>query len=125
MAAGELRSSAGVVAIVVALAACGGGTALVPAAEGDAERGAQVYGAACEACHGAAGDGTESGPPLVDSVYRASHHADAAFLLAVRRGVPQHHWRFGAMPAQEGVSNADVSDIIAFVRDLQRQAGID
>ncbi len=91
---------------------------------GDPARGADLYAATCAECHGPNATGSDSGPPLVDDIYRPNHHADSAFLLAVRRGVPQHHWRFGVMPPQEGLSDADVADITAYIRDLQRQAGI-
>jgi hypothetical protein len=32
------------------------------------------------------------GPPFIDALYRHGHHADAAFLLAARRGVRSNHW---------------------------------
>jgi hypothetical protein len=57
-------------------------------------------------------------------VYVPSHHSDASFYLAVKRGVPAHHWNFGNMPALPHVTEAEVTQIIAYVRWLQRQAGI-
>ena len=53
------------------------------------------------------------------------HDADAAFLLAVRRGVQQHHWRFGDMPPIEGLSDDDISAITAFVRSVQEEVGFE
>jgi len=38
--------------------------------------------------------------------------------------VKAHHWEFGNMPKIEGVSPADVEQIIRYIRWLQRQAGI-
>ena len=35
-----------------------------------------------------------------------------------------HHWEFGNMPKIEGVTPADVEQIIRYVRWLQREAGI-
>ena len=51
-------------------------------------------------------------------------YPDAAFLLAVRNGVRPHHWRFGPMPPIDGITDDDVDDIVAYVRGLQRDAGI-
>jgi len=45
-------------------------------------------------------------------------------VLAVKNGVRQHHWPFGSMPPIPGVSKAEVSQIIAYVRTLQRANGI-
>jgi mono/diheme cytochrome c family protein len=78
----------------------------------------------CSACHGVAGVGTEQGPPLVHRIYEPSHHGDAAFQLAVARGVRAHHWNFGDMQPVAGVTEAQVARIVAYVRWLQRQAGI-
>lgn len=47
-----------------------------------------------------------------------------AFVRAAREGVRAHHWRFGDMPPVEGVSDADLAGIIAFVREVQRANGI-
>lgn len=79
----------------------------------------------CSQCHGPAADGSASGPPLVHKIYEPSHHADAAFILAARNGVRAHHWRFGDMPPVEGVTDAVVLEIVAYVRWLQRQVGIE
>jgi mono/diheme cytochrome c family protein len=76
----------------------------------------------CARCHGVNAVGTDSGPPLVHDVYRASHHGDGAFELAVRNGVRAHHWRFGDMPPQPSVTPDDVRLITAYVRWLQMQA---
>lgn len=86
--------------------------------------GETAFDANCAQCHGRAALGTDQGPPLVHRVYEPSHHGDAAFRLAVQRGVRPHHWRFGPMPPVPGLSDADVDDIIAYVRWLQRKAGV-
>lgn len=112
-------------------AGCGGSTPPVTvsappftAPTGAITRGEVAFNATCAACHGPRGRGTTTGPPLVHDYYKPSHHADAAFLLAVRNGVVQHHWGFGNMPAQPQVTNAEVGDIVAYVRAIQREAGI-
>lgn len=65
------------------------------------------------------------GPPLVHKIYEPSHHGDAAFQVAAAQGVRAHHWRFGNMPPQDGVTAGDVTAIIAYVRELQRANGIE
>jgi mono/diheme cytochrome c family protein len=99
-------------------------TASTTAAAGDMVSGEALFKANCAQCHGIEATGTESGPPLVHQYYVPSHHADAAFLLAVRNGVRPHHWNFGAMPAIRGLSDDDVANIVAHVRSLQRSAGL-
>lgn len=57
-------------------------------------------------------------------IYEPGHHADGAFFLAAARGVRQHHWSFGDMPAVPDVTPQEVAAIIAYVRALQRANGI-
>ena len=78
----------------------------------------------CSPCHGVQAVGTAQGPPLVHKIYEPSHHADFAFQRAAAQGVKAHHWKFGNMPKIEGVTADDVTQIIAYIRWLQRQAGI-
>ena len=99
--------------------AVGGGT--VPA---ELEAGEAKFNAHCSACHGPQATGTQQGPPLVHKIYEPNHHGDAAFFRAAEFGVKAHHWEFGNMPKIEGVSPADVEQIIRYIRWLQRQAGI-
>jgi cytochrome c553 len=82
------------------------------------------FNAFCSPCHGAQGTGSAQGPPLVHKIYEPSHHADFAFQRAAAQGVKAHHWKFGNMPKIEGVTADDVTQIIGYVRWLQRQAGI-
>jgi len=112
------------------LAACGGsGTGggedlLAPDAELVAS-GAELYSNWCASCHGEDLRGTDRGPSHLSKVYEPGHHSDAAFLLAVRTGVIQHHWSFGPMPPIEGLTDSDVESIVAFVRDVQRREGFE
>ena len=86
--------------------------------------GATLFNLNCASCHGVRATGTQQGPPLVHQIYEPSHHADASFFRAAEFGTPAHHWGFGDMPPVEGISRADVSLIINYVRWLQREAGI-
>ena len=91
-----------------------------------AQIGRTAFEANCAACHGQNAAGVDgAGPPLVHKIYEPSHHGDESFQLAVAQGVRAHHWRFGNMQAVEGLTRADVSAIIAYVRELQRANGID
>lgn len=98
---------------------------LAPAAAAvEAGSGEALFLANCSRCHGAGALGTDQGPPLIHKYYEPSHHADDAFYAAVAQGVQSHHWNFGNMPPIPGVSQDDVGEIVAYVRALQRQAGI-
>ena len=90
----------------------------------DLEEGEVKFNNFCSRCHGPQGKGTTNGPPLVHKIYEPNHHADMAFQRAAAQGVRAHHWKFGNMPKINGVSPEDVSQIIAYIRWLQRQAGI-
>lgn len=124
-----VRRTALTVLALAVLAACEDGAGDGPggqaAAEVDVDRGAELFAANCAVCHGEAADGTAAGPPLVHEIYEPSHHSDAAFLIAVQRGVQPHHWDFGPMPPVSGLDAADVADITAWVRERQREAGIE
>jgi len=103
------------------VAAARGAIAEIPAeyAEGD-----RLYQRDCARCHGEDGLGSLSGPPLLHRIYQPTHHADAAFLLAVGTGVRAHHWGYGDMEALPGVSPEEVGQITSYIRWLQRGVGI-
>ena len=90
----------------------------------DLKEGEIKFNTLCARCHGSQGRGTDNGPPLVHKIYEPSHHADMAFQRAAAQGVRAHHWKFGNMPKIEGATPEDVTQIIGYVRWLQRQAGI-
>lgn len=89
------------------------------------EIGARAYETSCAQCHGANARGKAGvAPPLVHKIYEPSHHGDMAFVLAAQNGVRAHHWKFGNMPPVEGLTKAEVLNIVAYVRALQRKNGI-
>ena len=92
----------------------------------EAAMGRRAFEAFCADCHGTNAAGRDGlGPPLVHRIYEPGHHADMAFVLAVRNGVRSHHWRFGDMAPIEGLTDADIRHITRYVRELQHENGID
>ncbi|WP_442970573.1 c-type cytochrome [Roseovarius sp. D22-M7] len=91
----------------------------------EATIGKRAFEAKCAECHGADAAGQDGvAPPLIHRIYEPSHHSDEAFQLAVRTGVRAHHWPFGNMPPVEGLTRADVQYIVRYVREVQRENGI-
>ena len=90
-----------------------------------AQLGQTAFDAKCAACHGlnAAGN-VNAAPPLIHKIYEPSHHGDESFQRAVSQGVQAHHWRFGNMARVDGLTRADVTNIIAYIREVQRANGI-
>ena len=87
--------------------------------------GQTAFNAKCAACHGPTAGGIEgAGPPLVHVIYEPSHHADVAFFRAAEMGVRAHHWTFGNMPPVEGITRAEIGEIVAYLRAVQRANGI-
>lgn len=91
----------------------------------NAQIGKAVFETKCAACHGTNAAGQNGvAPPLVHKIYEPSHHSDEAFWVATQNGVRSHHWEFGDMPKVEGLTRGDVKMIAAYVRELQRNNGI-
>lgn len=87
--------------------------------------GKAAFEAKCAECHGQNAVGRVGlGPPLVHKIYEPGHHGDFAFVRAVEQGVTAHHWPFGNMPPRDGLTRSDIGNIIAYVRRLQRENGI-
>jgi mono/diheme cytochrome c family protein len=124
------RSAAAGFALVPLLAACERRPAVrsdfdpgpIPAGLAEGER---LFNDNCARCHGARAAGTDAGPPLVHVIYEPNHHADIAFQRAVALGVPAPHCCLGNMPPVPGVDEVAVERITAYVRWLQRAAGIE
>jgi cytochrome c len=91
----------------------------------NAQIGKLGYEAKCAACHGVNAAGQDGvAPPLVHIIYEPNHHGDESFQVAAALGVRGHHWRFGDMPPVVDINRADVTMIIAYIRELQRANGI-
>jgi mono/diheme cytochrome c family protein len=116
--------------VILVATGCGNGTAggadgIPPQDPALVAEGEVLYQATCAECHGSDLRGTDLGPSHLSKVYEPNHHADIAFLLAVQRGSPAHHWRFGDMAPVPGLTPEDVTAIVAFVRENQRVEGFE
>lgn len=98
-------------------------TTIIPELSEIAQQGELAYNATCVSCHGVNLAGTDKGPTFLHQVYVAGHHADMAFILAARRGVRAHHWRFGNMPPQPDISDEDLGAVITYIREIQAANG--
>ncbi len=126
----HVRTLAVTIAAVLLVAACGGDreNAGIGIAVQDPDlvaAGDPLYQATCALCHGIDLRGTDKGPSHLSVVYEPNHHADVSFVVAIRAGTRQHHWNFGNMASVEGLSDADITAIIAFVRENQRIEGFE
>lgn len=120
-----LRTLLVLLVVTLLVTACGAAGSDTPQAAPDPERGEELFAMNCAVCHGTAASGSAQGPPLVHVIYEPGHHPDELFHRAVQQGVAPHHWDYGPMPAIPGLDESDVDDIIAYVRGLQRDAGIE
>mgnify|MGYP001821691714 CR=1 FL=1 len=104
-----------VTTLAAATAACG-----QDASQSAAERGERAYRANCAACHGNDLDGTSLGPSLLGA--GTSALSDAGIRDVIRSGVADTGGEFGAMPGNTVLRDAQVTEIIQHVRDVQEQA---
>jgi mono/diheme cytochrome c family protein len=119
--------------VSLAMAACGSGSdpdtmegPEIPVQDADlVATGEPLYQANCASCHGTDLRGTDQGPPHLSIVYAPDHHGDQAFVLATKFGVQAHHWPYGPMQPVEGLSDDDITAIIAYVRESQRLNGFE
>jgi len=93
---------------------------VVPTLTAEQKLGQRNYADNCLICHGDFGLGTSNGPPFMHRVYETNHHGDGAFFNAAINGVRAHHWKFGAMTPVEGMSEAQIGPIVAYIRALQK-----
>jgi mono/diheme cytochrome c family protein len=87
--------------------------------------GKRAFDAVCAACHGENAAGVMgAGPTFISRIYEPAHHGDISWLNAPKNGVMSHHWPFGNMPPQKGLTQSDLKNLVAYVRELQRANGI-
>jgi len=94
-----------------------GGVAPPPyaSAPGNAQRGAQVYAAACASCHGPEGTGGERGGSIVDGSYLAlvSDQGLRTAVLVGRPALGMPDWRGGAK--SKSLTADDVADVVGWL----------
>lgn len=91
---------------------------------GNVVQGRSLFNKNCIQCHGQTLKGTAQGPSLLHPYYHPSHHADLTIYLAVYRGVQQHHWQFGDMPAFKNLSAESAAHLLVYIRQQQQQNGL-
>ena len=119
-----ILSAASFFALALAGSACSSSSDAEGATPFTGTTGAELYAQACAQCHGVELRGTDQGPPFLDRIYEPGHHPDAAFMAAAMAGARAHHWDFGNMPRVEGITEAQVTAIVSYVREQQRAHGI-
>ncbi len=103
-------------AALIGLAGCG-----QDAEQSAGERGERAYRANCAACHANDLGGTSLGPTLLGP--GPSDLSDAELRDVIRNGVENDDSEFGAMPGNMVLRDAQVTEIIAFLRTQQADAG--
>ena len=89
-----------------------------------ADAGQEAFERHCASCHGKNAAGTDKGPTFIHRLYHPGHHGDGAFAIAARRGVRQHHWRFGDMKPVPGVTDGELAALVRHIRKLQKASGL-
>ena len=128
------RGGAAVAALLAAMAAllhaCGGGSVggsgafrdFNPGrAPAEYHQGEVIFNTYCMSCHGLYGRGEGLGPSLLDTLYLPARLSDDAILAAVERGVTQHNFHFGAMPAVKRLTPPEGVLVLGYVRWLQER----
>ncbi len=92
---------------------------------GSPSSGEELYQQRCSNCHGSDLRGTPAGPSQLSIIYEPGHHPDEAYRSAVENGAKAHHWEFGDMPPINGLSSAEVDEIIAYIREVQKREGLE
>ena len=94
-------------AFLLAISACGEST--------ENKFGAELYEISCAGCHGSDARGAVIGPDLVSpDAPAASTLSDEQIFGAIRVGP-------GAMPGNPRLSDAQITSLVEYLRDLQRE----
>ena len=85
------------------------------AAAQSVDPGRTIYASRCSGCHGSNGSGGELGPSIVS---RVPARTDEELTTVIRQGLPT-----AGMPASPGLSDAEIRDLISFLRTLRPREG--
>lgn len=98
----------------------------IPELSASAQHGRAIINSQCIECHGVDGTGgSRKGPPLLHPMYREAIFPDHHYKRVLIEGRPQNNWKFGPMPAQPQLSDADMNGIIAFIREVHDETGVE
>ncbi|MGI9578311.1 MAG: c-type cytochrome [Microthrixaceae bacterium] len=108
--------------------ACGGtetgsGSETVDKNEADLVAGEQTYMDFCGSCHGRDFDGSAAGPSQLDAVFAPDVTTDEDFRTAITEGAPERNYDFTAMPAIGSLDDAEIENVIAYIRSVQQERG--
>ena len=84
---------------------------------GYAPPGEYVFADNCAGCHGYFGYGTDQGPSLIEADYARPALARDDLADVIRKGTE-------LMPAFDFLDRQEIADTIAFVREVQAEAGL-
>jgi predicted CXXCH cytochrome family protein len=77
---------------------------------GDPANGETLYGERCAVCHGPSGEGTSIAPDPINDEDLLAELSNEDLITIMREGVE------GAMPAQSGLDDEELLDLVAFLR---------
>ena len=96
---------------------------VVPDMTASLQQGAQLFTKYCSACHGAVGDGSDNGPPLVHKIYEPGHPPDEAIHSCADVRVLADRWRLGEMLPWVATTSPVIELIVPFLRAMQKANG--
>lgn len=108
--------------VVLVLSACGGGPTQPPAAPREVvQRGARLYAANCQSCHGDAVGGTvQDYPPVHNAKGHTWHHADCVLVQLTLDGMPPSPDVPSDAPRMQAFRDTltadDVTAILAYIK---------
>ncbi len=100
-------------------------TITMPTLSAVEQRGRDDFNRLCSECHGTdATGGAKAGPPLMHPYYRVGKLTDDDFKRIISQGAPQRLWKFGYMPAQVNVTDAEAESMVTFFNALRAVNGM-
>lgn len=91
--------------------------------EVDLAAGEQTYMDFCGSCHGRDFEGSAAGPSHLDAVFAPDVTTDEDYRNAITQGAPQKNYDFTAMPAIGSLDDAEIENVIAYIRSVQEERG--
>ena len=98
---------------------------VIPDFSAQAYDGKEFFAAACGSCHGVYGEGTDTGPTLIHTLYGPLDFPDDLIVAAAKNGASARNWPFGDMPPVDRLTPAQLELAIGFLREVQAANNID